>query len=138
MKNVIFNERRDIENIINSGEVTQDTVNKVISSMAKYNLYIKNLSDEENYCDISEWLKINYCLYIETEFDSIIRQKITSAHKYGLLYSDDIQIYQKELDVILSSKDIRTEKILFVLLCIAKLQRNMFGYKNLARSIVSL
>lgn len=130
MKSVIFNERRDIENIINSGEVTQDTVNKVISSMAKYNLYIKNLSDEENYCDISEWLKINYCLYIETEFDSIIRQKIKSAHKYGLLYSDDIQIYQKELDVILSSKDIRTEKILFVLLCIAKLQRNMFGYKN--------
>ena len=47
MKNVIFNERRDIENIINSGEVTQDTVNKVISSMAKYNLYIKNLSDDE-------------------------------------------------------------------------------------------
>ena len=100
MKNVIFNERRDIENVINSGEVTQDTVNKVISSMAKYNLYIKNLSDEENYCDISEWFKINYCLYIETEFDSIIRQKIKSAHKYGLLYSDDIQIYQKELDVL--------------------------------------
>ena len=130
MKNVIFNEKRDIENIISSGDVTQDSVNRVISSMAKYNLYIRKLNDEDNYYNIAEWLKTNYSLYIETEFDHIIRAKIKAAYKYNLLYSDDIQIYQNELDIISSENDIKTEKVLFVLLCIAKLQRNMFGYKN--------
>lgn len=130
MKSVIFDEKRDIESVIQSGEVTQDSVNKIISSMAKYNFYIKDMRDEDNYNNISEWLKIHYSLYIETEFDSKIREKIKAAHKYGLLLSDNIQVYQKELDTILFANDIKFEKVLFTLLCIAKLQRNVFGYQN--------
>jgi hypothetical protein len=57
-------------------------------------------------------------------------QKVEASHNYDLLESDSLVIYKSELDVILGANDIRIEKILFTILCIAKLQKNIFGYKN--------
>lgn len=130
MKNVIFNEKRDIEKIINSGAVTLETVNKVIMSIAKYNLRVLGMDDEGNKANIHQWLKKYYTEYVETAYDSIISEKVKYAHKYDLIYSDDLLIYQSELDTISNVDDIRIEKVLFVLLCVAKLQRNMFNYQN--------
>lgn len=130
MKNVTFSERRDIEKVLSSGEVTQDNIVYVISSLAKYNFSVKNMTDDENYKYIKDWLKIHYQYYVETELYHTIQQKISAAHTYNLLESDELIIYQSELDTILSSKDIRSEKVLFTLLCVAKLQKNIFGYQN--------
>lgn len=130
MKNVIFSEKKDIEKVLASGEVTQDNVVRVISSIAKYNLSIHNLSDEDNYVCITNWLKAHYQYYVETELHSIIQQKIKAAHTYSLLESEDLLIYKSEIDVISSSGNIRYEKVLFALLCVAKLQKNIFGYHN--------
>lgn len=130
MKNVIFSERKDIEKVLLSGEVTQDNVVSVISSFAKYNLSIHGLNDEDNYIYITNWLKIHYQYYIETELHSVIQQKIKAAHTYSLLESENLMIYQSELDVISDAENIRYEKVLFVLLCVAKLQKNIFGYHN--------
>jgi hypothetical protein len=130
MKNVTFSEKKDIERILASGEVTQDNVVHVISSMAKYNLNIHGMTDAENYSCITRWLKTHYKYYIETELHSTIQQKVNAAHTYSLLESDDLVIYQSELDRIISSNNIRKEKVLFVLLCVAKLQKNIFGYHN--------
>lgn len=130
MKNMTFSEKRDIEKVLSSGEVTQDNLVHVISSIAKYNLKIKKMTDEENYLYIKSWLKIHYKCYVETELHGIIQQKIKAAHIYNLLESDDLIIYKSELDTISSSDNIRYEKILFVLLCVAKLQKNIFGYHN--------
>lgn len=130
MKNITFSEKRDIEKVLASGEVTQDNLVYVISSLAKYNLNINKMADDKNYSYIKKWLKIHYKYYIETELHSLIQQKIKAAHTYSLLESDDLVIYQSELDVISSSENIRYEKVLFVLLCVAKLQKNMFGYHN--------
>ena len=130
MKNITFSERNDIEKILLSGEVTQDSVVSVISSMAKYNLNVHQMSDEENYTSITQWLESHYKYYVETELHSTIQQKIKAAHEYNLLESDDLIIYKSELDVILQSGDIKKEKVLFVILCIAKLQKNIFGYRN--------
>lgn len=130
MKNVIFSEKKDIEKVLASGEVTQDNVVSVISSIAKYNLSIHGLSDDDNYTCITGWLKTHYRYYVETELHSVIRQKIKAAHTYALLESEDLYIYQSELDVIAASGNIRNEKVLFALLCVAKLQKNIFGYHN--------
>lgn len=130
MRNVIFSEKKDIEKILSSGEVTQDNVVRIISSLAKYNFSIKNMNDTENYEYINNWLQIHYRHYVETELYSIIKQKVDAAHTYKLLESDDLIIYQSELDTIVSTDDIKIEKILFVLLCVAKLQKNIFGYQN--------
>lgn len=130
MKNVTFSERKDIEKVLSSGDVTQDNVVHVISSIAKYNLSVKNMTDDENYKYIKNWLAIHYQYYVETELYGIIQQKINAAHTYSLLESDELIIYQSELDTILSSGDIRSEKVLFTLLCVAKLQKNIFGYQN--------
>ena len=130
MKKITFSEKRDIEKVLCSGEVTQDNVVHVISSLAKYNLSVHNMSDEENYLCITNWLKSHYLYYIETELYDTIQQKIKAAHTYGLLESDDLIIYQSEMSAIASSGNIRREKVLFVLLCVAKLQKNIFGYRN--------
>lgn len=130
MKNVIFSEKKDIEKVLTSGEVTQDNVVSVISSLAKYNLSIHGLSDEDNYDNITSWLKTHYQYYIETELHSVIQQKIKAAHTYSLLESEDLIVYQSELDVISGAENIRYEKVLFALLCVAKLQKNIFGYHN--------
>ena len=63
MKNVTFSEKRDIEKVLFSGEVTQDNIVHIISSIAKYNLIIKNMSDEDNCTYITNWLKIHYHSY---------------------------------------------------------------------------
>ena len=130
MKNVTFSEKRDIEKVLFSGEVTQDNIVHVISSIAKYNLIIKNMSDEDNCIYITNWLKIHYKYYVETELHGIIQQKIKAAHTYNLLESDDLIVYKSELDKIATSENIRCEKVLFVLLCVAKLQKNIFGYHD--------
>ncbi len=130
MKNITFSERKDIEKTLLSGEVSQDNIVPVISSMAKYNLYVHKMSDEENYISITQWLKSHYKYYVETELNSTIRQKIDAAHTYSLLESDDLIVYQSELDIIAGANNIRKEKVLFVLLCIAKLQKNILGYRN--------
>lgn len=130
MKNVIFNEKRDIENIINSGKVTLETVNRVIMSIAKYNLRVLEMNDEDNKTNIHQWLKKYYLAYVETAYDAIISDKVKQAHEYDLIYSDNLLIYQPELDVISKLDNVRMEKVMFALLCIAKLQRNTFNYQN--------
>lgn len=130
MKKLTFSEKRDIERVLASGEVTQDNVVHVISGIAKYNFRIKHLSDDDNYLHIKNWLIIHYKNYVETELYSTIMQKIQASHDYDLLESDSLVVYKSELDAILVSGDIRTEKVLFTVLCIAKLQKNIFGYQN--------
>lgn len=130
MKNVTFSEKRDIEAVISSGVVTQDSVVSVISSIAKYNYSVLDMNDEENCTYIKNWLAAHYAHYVETELHSVIKQKVEAAHVYKLLESGDLLVYQRELDVISSVGDIRVEKVLFALLCIAKLQKNTLGYRN--------
>lgn len=130
MKNVTFSEKNDIEKILASCDVTPDNVNCVISSLSKYNFHVLHMDDKVNFDFISKWLKKHYDRYIETEFFDIINSKIAAAHKYNLLESDSLVVYQSELDAISSVNDIKTEKILFTVLCVAKLQKNIFGYKN--------
>lgn len=130
MKNIIFDERRDIEQIMSSGRVTLEMVDRVIMSMAKYNLWVNEMDDEENKSNICQWLEKHYSAYVETEYDPIINNKIKLAHQYNLIVCDDLLIYQSELDIISQLNNVRMEKVLFALLCVAKLQRNMFGYRN--------
>lgn len=130
MKNVTFSETKDIEKILLSGEVTQDNVVHVISSMTKYNLSVCGMNDEDNCNSVTRWLKKHYKYYVATELHDVIQQKVKAAHMYGLLESDDLIIYQSELDKITQSGNIRREKVLFVILCVAKLQKNLLGYKN--------
>ena len=73
MKNITFSEKRDIERILSAGDVTQDNVVRIVSSLAKYNLSIRHMEDEENYEYIKHWLKMHYQYYVETELYSIIQ-----------------------------------------------------------------
>lgn len=126
--NIVFSETKEVELVLRSGEITHNNILKVINSMVSYNFIVKNMSDEDSYNNIIEWIKLYYKYYIKGfEYCDInsIKNKITYEFP-----SNDLIIYKSELDKISSLENISYEKVLFVLLCIAKLQRNVFDYKN--------
>lgn len=127
-KNIVFSETKEVERVLVSGKVTKDNIITVIDNMARYNLNIKNMSDKDNCNNIIEWLKIYHMYYVEPELYNVIQSKIIKAHE-NKFYSVNLTIYKSELDKILLVEDVRYEKILFVILCIAKLQHDILGYQ---------
>lgn len=124
----IFSTIKEVELVLRSGEITQDNIFSVISSMATYNFIVKHLDDDENYHDIVEWVKSHYKYYLDkSQYCSISQIKNNAIYDFP---SNDLVIYKSELDTISSLENISYEKVLFILLCVAKLQRNVFGYKN--------
>lgn len=125
---VTFSMIKEVELVLRSGEITHDNILMVINSMTTYNFIVKNMSDEDNFNSVIEWIKTHHQYYTE-EFEccdiSKIKNKIICEFP-----SNDLIIYKSELDKISSLGNISYEKVLFVLLCIAKLQHNVFDYKN--------
>ena len=60
----------------------------------------------------------------------MISDAIKRAHKKPFYYIENIKITQSELDIISSLGNLRAEKILFVLLCMAKQQAISNGFTN--------
>lgn len=125
---IVFSKIKEVELVLRSGEITQDNVSNVVNNMIAYNFIVKNMSDKDNYNNIIEWIKSHYKYYIEGfEYCDINQIKNKITYKFPI---NDLIIYKSELDKISSLENISYEKVLFVILCIAKLQCNIFDYKN--------
>lgn len=125
---IVFSEIKEVELVLRSGEITQDNVSNIVNNMIAYNFIVKNMSDKDNYNNIIEWIKSHYKYYIEGfEYCDINQIKNKIIYKFPI---NDLIIYKSELDKISSLENISYEKVLFVILCIAKLQRNIFDYEN--------
>ena len=126
--NIVFSEIKEVELVLRSGEITQDNVSNIVNNMIAYNFIVKNMSNNDNHNNVIEWIKSHYKYYIEGfEYCDINQIKNKITYKFPI---NDLIIYQSELDKISSLENISYEKVLFVILCIAKLQRNVFDYKN--------
>ena len=136
MKEYIFNEKEHIESIINSGYVDDVNINRTIKKLARYNYYVLQLSDEENYDQIVEYMNKNYSYFSEVGSYSDINGCIRDAAKSAWKDIDKIIITKKELDIISSLNDIREEKLAFILLADAKYD-NAYKQKNINLSYLS-
>ena len=128
MSKFIFDELINDENIINSYSFDGISVNSMIYKLAKYNFYINKMTDEQNYNAITDYMKAHLCGFVGTDWDESIKNCIKSCKKSPYKKVDSIKITKKELDYIKFFDDIKKEKVLFVMLCLAKY--NHFFYNR--------
>ena len=130
-KGVCFDERRDLISYVESGIIEEDHIGRTIYKRARYNYFIKNLTDKKNYNDIVDFITSNSTTGL-TDFDiyEFVHKAINSAKKVGLKRVDHIYITKSELDFIADLDDIKLEKIAFVLLALAKYHNEVSGEDN--------
>lgn len=120
-KGVCFDERRDLISYVESGAIEEEHIGRTIYKRARYNYFVKNLTDKKNYNEIIKFITENNTVGL-TDFDiyEFVNKAIKSAKKVGLKQVDHIYITKSELDFISKLDDIKLEKIAFVLLALAK------------------
>ena len=130
-KGVCFDERRDLISYVESQIIEEDHIGRTIYKRARYNYFIKNLTDKKNYNDIIDFITSNSTTGI-TDFEiyEFVHKAINSAKKVGLKRVDNIYITKSELEFIKSLDDIKLEKIAFVLLALAKYHNEVSGEDN--------
>lgn len=127
-KGVCFDERKDLISYVESGVIEEEHIGRTIYRRARYNYFVKNLTDKKNYNDIMKFITENNTVGL-TDFDiyEFVNKAITSAKKADLKQVDHIYITKAELDFISSLDDIKLEKIAFVLLALAKYHNEVSG-----------
>lgn len=114
-----------------------DGINKDIkSTMAKiryitrYLVHSLGQNDDAVYQNTVAWMNEHHNNFDESCYSNVISDAIKKAHQYPFYIIDNIKITQSELDIISSFDNLRVEKVLFVLLCMAKQQRLSNGFTN--------
>lgn len=118
-KDLLLGKNRDIKSAI-----------KKIGYITRYNLHVLGKNDIENYNSTVAWMKKHQDNFEESAYSNSISKAIKSAKKREFYKTDVIIITKNELQTIKSVDDIREEKILFVLLCMAKQQAISIGFTD--------
>lgn len=115
-----FNEERDVKSIIESCSLCKYSIHKEIWFVTLYMMKIMKTDESILFNEIVAFLSacnrsFNYELYINA-----IDMCIHKAKKYTFKHIKEIVITRSEMEIIQSFKDIRKEKIAFVVISIAK------------------
>ena len=127
---LILNEAKYAQAIYNGENNDVKSVMAKIRYITRHLLYTENKNDEDNYRETVQWLKAYHDNFDESCYSNLISDAIKKAHKYPFYNIDSIKITQSELDTISSLDNLRAEKVLFVLLCMAKQQRISNGFTD--------
>lgn len=127
---LILNEKEYAKNVYDGRNKDIKSIMSKIRYVTRYLLYGENKSDEENYKCTIEWMKKYHNNFDESCYSNLLSDAIKKAHKYPFYNIEHIKITQSELDIISSLENLRAEKILFVLLCMAKQQCVANGFIN--------
>lgn len=127
---LILNEERYAESLYNCKNDKIKSVLAKIGYITRYNLHTLGCSDEDNYKHTVEWMNNNHDNFDESYYSNLVSDAIKRAHKMPFYRIDSIKITQSELNSIVSLDNLRAEKVLFVLLCMAKQQRVINGFTN--------
>lgn len=118
-KNLLLGKNKDIKSAI-----------KKIGYITRYNLHVLNKKEEENYKSTVLWMTKHQENFEESCYSNIVSAYIKKAKNRDFKRIDNISITKNELDKIKSLNNIREEKILFVLLCMAKYQSVFMGFTD--------
>lgn len=127
---LILNEKKYAQDIYDGKNKDVKSVLQKIGYITRYLLYALNQSDEDNYKNTVEWMKKHHNNFDEVYYSNLISDAIKRAHNKPFYCIENIKITQSELDIISSLDNLRAEKILFVLLCMAKQQEVAYGFDN--------
>jgi hypothetical protein len=98
--------------------------------VTRYLVHSEGKRDDDVYKETVEWLKQYHNNFDESSYSNVISDAIKAASKYPFYIIDNIKITRSELETISSLDNLRAEKILFVLLCMAKQQSMSNGFTN--------
>lgn len=130
MINFKFNDRIDIEKVINNKYANKDNPEETIRELARYNYHVLGMKKEDNYDAIMAYMSENCPDFYEEMYFKTIYRNIASAKKYKFRDVAPVIITKNEIEKIYSLNDIRKEKIAFVLLAIAKYYNNVSDDNN--------
>lgn len=120
MKKFRFNEQSAIEKMIKSNFVDENNITNTIYSLAKYNYHALGLNDKENYNSVLKYILKNCDNVFEESIYSDIINCIKNAKKHKFASINEVCVTESELNIIKSLGDIKQEKVIFVILAIAK------------------
>lgn len=118
-KDLYYGENQDVKSIMTK-----------IRYITRYLVHSERKSNDEVYRDTVKWLRRHHNNFDESGYSNVISDAIKGAAKYPFYIIDNIKITQSELEAISSLDNLRAEKILFVLLCMAKQQSMSNGFVN--------
>lgn len=125
-----FHEERDIINAVESNLMDFSNPRRVIWILALYYVIIHNNDDKTAFENIKKYIEEhNSDIYYE-QYVSDINKCIRKAKKYELKNIDNIIITKTEMATIQSFNDIKKEKIVFVLIALAKYFNALYGQES--------
>lgn len=127
---LILNEEKYVKTIYDGINQDVKSIMAKIRYITRYLLYTENKSADEIYQDTVVWLKKYHDNFDESCYSNLISDAIKKAHKYPFYNVENIKITKSELEAISSLDNLKAEKVLFVLLCMAKQQRVSNGFTN--------
>ena len=127
---LILNEERYAASLYSGNNDKVKSVLGKIGYITRYHLYTLGYGDDDNYKYTVEWMNKNHDNFDESYYSNLISDAIKRAHKMPFYMVDGIKITKSELQSISSLDSLRAEKVLFVLLCMAKQQRVTSGFTN--------
>ena len=127
---LILNEEKYAKGVYDGKNTEIKSVMPKIRYVTRYLIHTENKTDEETYECSVKWMKQHHDNFDESYYSNLISDAIKKAHKYPFYDIENIKITQSELDKISSLDNLRAEKVLFVLLCIAKQQSVSNGFTD--------
>ena len=117
---VVLNEVKQAEHIIENGEVGNKPTSTLFL-LGKYYRVKENLDKEQTFNKLNEFMERNYKNYNSALWEDIVEDISKKANKYSLREIDSLCITQDELDKISEIDNLKYQKLLFTMLCYAKL-----------------
>lgn len=125
---LILNEKKYAKTVYDGKNTEIKSIMSKVRYITRHFLYTESKNDEENYKTTVEWMKKHHDNFDESCYSNLISDAIKKAHGYPFYNIENIKITQSELDIISSLDNLRAEKVLFVLLCMAKQQKVSNGF----------
>lgn len=127
---LILNEEKYAKDLYDGKNQDVKSIMTKIRYVTRYLVHSKLRSDDDAYKETVKWLKQYHNNFDESSYSNVISDAIKAADKYPFYIIDNIKITRSELEIISSLDNLREEKILFVLLCMAKQQSMANGFTN--------
>ena len=127
---MILNEEKYAKDLLLGKNKEIKSAIKKIGYITRYNAQILSKDDDENYRSTVQWMFKHQDNFDEASYSNTILKAIKGSKKWNFYKIDNIVITKHELEIIKSLQNIREEKILFVLLCMAKQQSVSNGFTD--------
>lgn len=117
---IILNEKKYAEEILESREIGTKP-SATLFLLGKYYRKVIGYDSKDTYVKLDEFMRNNYKNYNSVLWEDIIEDISKKSSKYDMREIDNVGITEKELETIATLKDITLEKLVFAMLCHAKL-----------------